>query len=231
MPRPSPPHGAATPARPRWRTREALAAVGLAVTLPSDAYMVFLAEIPADRTSPRYAVAHDDSILGGLFGGPHLVMDAWTKVHVATAHTLEEAAEPAPTSSGPRARCDAQVSTSRQGHASPDTAAEATPSLIRTSHRRRPTLSGTKRGRAASSSRPTPDTTRTPFSAGRAAPRRELGCRSDPRAGCCPQRRPPAPLPRPTLPTARHPAIRCSHPVVAVLAAGAAMVGVSAGPR
>ncbi|WP_330342634.1 hypothetical protein [Streptomyces sp. NBC_00557] len=77
----------------RLELAQALAAAGLAVTLPSDAYMVFFAEIPADRTSPRYTVAHGDSVLGGLFGGPHLVMDTWTKVHVATAHTPEEAAE------------------------------------------------------------------------------------------------------------------------------------------
>ncbi|MET7276531.1 hypothetical protein ABZS59_36060 [Streptomyces flaveolus] len=70
-----------------------LAAAGLAVTLPSDACMVFFAEIPADRTSPRYTVATDDSELDGLFGGPHLVMDTWTGVHVATAHTPETAAQ------------------------------------------------------------------------------------------------------------------------------------------
>ncbi|MER7195665.1 hypothetical protein [Streptomyces flaveolus] len=70
-----------------------LAAAGLAVTLPSDAYMVFFAEIPADRSSPRYTVVTDDSGLGGLFGGPHLVMDTWTGVHVAAAHTPEAAAQ------------------------------------------------------------------------------------------------------------------------------------------
>ncbi|MGW6145354.1 hypothetical protein [Streptomyces sp. NPDC055140] len=70
-----------------------LAAAGLAVTLPADAYMVFFAEIPADRTGPRYTVVHDDSDLGSLFGPPHLVMDTWTNVHVATAHTPEKAAQ------------------------------------------------------------------------------------------------------------------------------------------
>ncbi|MFJ5534918.1 hypothetical protein [Streptomyces sp. NPDC093261] len=77
----------------RIELAQALAAAGLAVTLPSDAYMVFFAEIPADRTAPRYTVGIDDSGLGDLFGGAHLVMDTWTKVHVATARTPEVAAQ------------------------------------------------------------------------------------------------------------------------------------------
>ncbi|MFF7953654.1 hypothetical protein [Streptomyces griseorubiginosus] len=84
-----------TPAQAAKRIElaQALAAAGLAVTLPSDAYMVFFAQIPADRTGPRYTVAEGDSVLGGLFGGPHLVMDTWTQVHVATAHTPKQAAQ------------------------------------------------------------------------------------------------------------------------------------------
>jgi hypothetical protein len=87
--------GADTPEQETKRIECAgvLAAAGLAVTLPSDAYMVFFAEIPADRTSPRYTVVTDDSGLGGMFGGPHLVMDTWTGVHVSTAHTPETAAQ------------------------------------------------------------------------------------------------------------------------------------------
>ncbi|MFF9458075.1 hypothetical protein [Streptomyces flaveolus] len=70
--------GADTPEQEARRIECArlLAAAGLAVTLPSDAYMVFFAGIPADRTRPRYTVVTDDSGLGGgLFGGPHLVID------------------------------------------------------------------------------------------------------------------------------------------------------------
>ncbi|MFF9158358.1 hypothetical protein ACF1AB_39730 [Streptomyces sp. NPDC014846] len=77
----------------RIELAQALAAAGLAVTLPSDAYMVFFAEIPADRTTPRYTVVTHDSGLGDRFGGAYLAMDTWTKVHVTTTRTPEVAAQ------------------------------------------------------------------------------------------------------------------------------------------
>lgn len=82
-----------TPEQEARRTELArtLAAAGLAVTVPSWAFMVFFAEIPADRTGPRYTVVHDDSSLGALFGEAHLVMDTWTNIHVATARLPGEA--------------------------------------------------------------------------------------------------------------------------------------------
>ncbi|MFE0778897.1 hypothetical protein [Streptomyces sp. NPDC058861] len=77
----------------RLELAQALAAAGLAVTVPSDAYMVFFAEIPTSP-SPRYTVVNDDdSVLGSLFGSPYLVMDTWTNVHVATTRTSEEATQ------------------------------------------------------------------------------------------------------------------------------------------
>jgi hypothetical protein len=103
-----------------------LAAAGLAVTLPSDAYMVFFAQIPADRTGPRYTVAAEDSVLGGLFGGPHLVMDTWTKVHVATARTPEDAEERCAAFTRAQDTLDAQVASGSLpagSHATPDTTA------------------------------------------------------------------------------------------------------------
>ncbi|KOV94618.1 MULTISPECIES: hypothetical protein [unclassified Streptomyces] len=110
----------------RIELAQALAAAGLAVTLPSDAYMVFFAEIPADRTSPRYTIAHDDSALGDLFGGPHLVMDTWTNVHVATARTPQEAAQRRDAFNRAQDTLDAQVASGSLpagSHASPDTTA------------------------------------------------------------------------------------------------------------
>ncbi|MFI1701430.1 hypothetical protein ACH419_36495 [Streptomyces bobili] len=110
----------------RIELAQVLAAAGLAVTLPSDAYMVFFAEIPADRTTPRYTVVDDDSALGNLFGGPHLVMDSWTKVHVATARTPEEAAQRCADFTRVQDTLDAQVASGSLpsgSHATPDTTA------------------------------------------------------------------------------------------------------------
>jgi hypothetical protein len=110
----------------RIELAQVLAAAGLAVTLPSDAYMVFFAQIPADRTSPRYTVVDDDSVLGGLLGGPHLVMDTWTDVHVATARTPKEAAQRCADFTRAQDRLDAQVASGRLpagSHATPDTTA------------------------------------------------------------------------------------------------------------
>lgn len=110
----------------RIELAQELAAAGLAVTLPSDAYMVFFAEIPADRTSPRYTVVDDDSALGALFGGPHLVMDTWTQVHVATARTPEEAAECCAEFSRAQDALDAQVASGSLpagSYATPDSTA------------------------------------------------------------------------------------------------------------
>jgi hypothetical protein len=110
----------------RIELAQTLAAAGLAVTLPSDAYMVFFAEIPADRTNPRYSVVHDDSVLGGMFGGPHLVMDTWTDVHVATAHTPKEAADRCADFTRAQDTLDAQVASGSLpagSFATPDTTA------------------------------------------------------------------------------------------------------------
>ncbi|MFD4247300.1 hypothetical protein ACFWP3_37790 [Streptomyces sp. NPDC058525] len=118
--------GADTPEQEAKRIELAqeLAAAGLAVTLPSDAYMVFFAEIPAHPTTPRYTVVDDGSGLGGLFGGTHLVMDTWTKVHVATARTPEKAVQRCADFTRAQSTLDAQVapgSLPAGSHADPDT--------------------------------------------------------------------------------------------------------------
>ncbi|MEV6683389.1 hypothetical protein AB0N09_42045 [Streptomyces erythrochromogenes] len=117
--------GADTPEQDAKRIElaQALAAAGLVVTLPSDAYMVFFAEIPADPTTPRYTVVVEDSGLGGLFGGPHLVMDTWTKVHVATARTPEKAVQRCADFTRAQNTLDAQVASGSLpagSHAAPD---------------------------------------------------------------------------------------------------------------
>lgn len=77
----------------RLEIAQALAAVGLIVTLPSGTYTVYFAEIPADRSSPRHTVVECESALSVLLGGSHLVIDTWTGVQVATARTADRANE------------------------------------------------------------------------------------------------------------------------------------------
>lgn len=87
--------GGETPeqAAKRLELAKALAAGGYAVSMPSGFYMVFFADRPHDDAGPRYSVVTEDSVLGGLFGGPHVVMDTWTNVNMAAFPTEEKARE------------------------------------------------------------------------------------------------------------------------------------------
>ena len=108
----------------RLELAASLATAGLAVTLPADMYMVFFAEIPTNPTCPRYTVSHDRSVLGGLFGGPYLVMDNWTNVHVATADTPEQANRRCADFTRAQDELNTQVAAGRLpsgSHATPDT--------------------------------------------------------------------------------------------------------------
>jgi hypothetical protein len=75
----------------RMELGAALAAAGIAVTFPSDMFMVFFAERPADWVGPRYSVVGQDSAIGALFGGSQLVVDGFTGVHVVGVQTPGEA--------------------------------------------------------------------------------------------------------------------------------------------
>ncbi|WP_030372390.1 hypothetical protein [Streptomyces rimosus] len=93
-------HGG-TPTRPVWthgpalgrekykaQIVERLTAAGFAVTSVPGRTDVFVDDRPHDTSSPRFApVASDIPVTA-----PWLVMDSWTRVHVATADTEEEAA-------------------------------------------------------------------------------------------------------------------------------------------
>ncbi|MFB7836002.1 hypothetical protein [Streptomyces sp. NPDC056056] len=87
--------GGETPqqAAKRLELAKALAAGGYAVSMPPGFYMVFFADRPHDDAGPRYSVVTEDSVLGGLFGGPHVVMDTWTNVNMAAFPTAEKARE------------------------------------------------------------------------------------------------------------------------------------------
>ncbi|MCZ1012342.1 hypothetical protein [Streptomyces lydicus] len=84
--------GGETPqqAAKRLELAKALSAGGYAVSTPPSFYMVFIADRPHDA-GPRYSVVTEDSVLGGLFGGPHIVMDTWTNVDMAAFKDPQEA--------------------------------------------------------------------------------------------------------------------------------------------
>ncbi|MFJ8301322.1 hypothetical protein ACIQ9R_36225 [Streptomyces sp. NPDC094447] len=77
----------------RLELANALAAAGYVVSLPASYYLVFVADRPHDTSGPRYEVHGDTTVLGGLFGGSHIVMDTWTKVVMASFRTPEQAEE------------------------------------------------------------------------------------------------------------------------------------------
>ncbi|MGP3950845.1 hypothetical protein [Streptomyces sp. 7N604] len=111
----------------RLELAQALAATGLAVTVPGHMYVVFFAEPPADPTGLRYTVTHDDSVLGSLLGSPYLVMDTFTGVDVATAYTPERAKERCAEFTRAQNELDAQVTAGflpAGSHATPNTTTE-----------------------------------------------------------------------------------------------------------
>ncbi|MFE2852683.1 hypothetical protein ACFXJO_16325 [Streptomyces lavendulae] len=75
----------------RLELAKALVAGGYAVSMSPGYYMVFFADRPHDDAGPRYSVVTEDSVLGGLFGGPHVVMDTWTNVNMAAFPEAEKA--------------------------------------------------------------------------------------------------------------------------------------------
>ncbi|MFE1270589.1 hypothetical protein [Streptomyces sp. NPDC058758] len=77
----------------RLELANALAAAGYVVSLPASYYLVFFADRPHDTAGPRYEVHGDTTVLGGLFGGSHIVMDTWTNVVMASFRTPEQAEE------------------------------------------------------------------------------------------------------------------------------------------
>ncbi|MEV0778893.1 hypothetical protein [Streptomyces sp. NPDC050428] len=93
-------HGG-TPTRPVWthgpglgrekykaRILEVLTREGYAVTSVRGRMDVYVSDRPHDTTGPRFAPVANDV----PFTGPWLVMDLWTRAHVAFADTEEEAA-------------------------------------------------------------------------------------------------------------------------------------------
>lgn len=84
--------GGQTPeqAAKRLELAKALSAGGYAVSTPPGFSMVFFADRPHDA-GPRYSVVTEGPVLGGLFGGPHVVMDTWTNVDMASFKETEEA--------------------------------------------------------------------------------------------------------------------------------------------
>ncbi|MFD7764113.1 hypothetical protein [Streptomyces microflavus] len=93
-------HGG-TPTRPVWthgqalgcekykaQILEALTREGYAVTSVPGRMDVFVNDRPHDTSGPRFTVVANDV----PFSSPWLVMDLWTRAHVATADTEEEAA-------------------------------------------------------------------------------------------------------------------------------------------
>ncbi|MFF4188146.1 hypothetical protein ACFYZ9_33625 [Streptomyces sp. NPDC001691] len=97
----------------RLELAQALAAAGYVVTLPSNAYMVFFADRPHDDSGPRYTVVRGDTVLGGLFGGPYLVMDTWTRVDISAHRSEAEANARCAEISREQALADAKANSAR----------------------------------------------------------------------------------------------------------------------
>ncbi|MGW2027710.1 hypothetical protein [Streptomyces decoyicus] len=92
---------------------KALTGAGYVVTRPPNADRVFFADRPHDAPGPRHTVVTNGLVLGGLIGGPHVVVDTWTNVGVDSFRESAAAYERCAQLIREQALTDAAASTGR----------------------------------------------------------------------------------------------------------------------